>query len=445
MFIEIEEKSSILVVDPQPELRAQLDAMLNGDENASQAEDTDYLSYLVHGCQSCAAAIELIGRELTQDNPYNLVFVESQLADGDGLELVSKLWQIDADLHVVLCSADSSLSWQRINAILGESDQLLILQKPFSQLELRQIVHAMLRKWQLGKQSQQVMKYMEQQINLRTKEIEEANNNLRQSEKLAAVGQLAAGIAHEINTPVQYVSDNIRAISDFFTNLTGLIEFYRQLINTSENSDWLAQSSHQEQKADMEFILQDTPQALEQSLEGLGQIVRIVQAMKGFSHSGQTKSSHININLALENTLLVSRNSYKYIADVVTEFGELPLVECFPGELNQVFLNIIVNAAHAIEDSYQGRGTITIQTIATPTGVEIRISDTGIGIPEAIRERIYDPFFTTKDVGRGTGQGLNIAYRIIHQQHGGTLSFESEANVGTTFSIHLNRQLPPQK
>lgn len=445
MFIEIEDKSSILVVDPQPELRAQLDQMLNGAANASLSEDTDSLSFLVKGCESCAVAIDLIRQQLDQASPFNLLFVESRLIDGNGLELISKLWHIDGDLHVVLCSADADLSWQSINAVLGESDQLLILQKPYSQLELRQIVHAMLRKWQLGKQSQQVMKFLEQQINLRTQEIEEANNNLRQSEKLVAVGQLAAGIAHEINTPAQYVGDNIRAISDFFTDLTGLINFYRQLIISSENADWLAKIDDQEQKADLEFILQDAPQALEQSLEGLAQIVRIVQAMKGFSHSGQTRAANININLALENTLLVTRNSYKYIADVVTEYGDIPPIECYSGELNQVFLNIIVNAAQAIEDSQKGHGTITIKTLATSTGVEIRISDTGTGIPESIKDRIYDPFFTTKDVGRGTGQGLNIAYRIIHQQHGGNLSFESEANVGTTFIIQLNRQLPPHK
>lgn len=442
MFIEIEEKSSILVIDSDSSLRTKLDTMLNGAEDASNSGNTDYLSYFIHGCESCSQAVSMIQQELDHDRPYHLIFVESQLGDGDGLELISQLWHIDSDLHVVLCTGNPNLTWQQINTVLGESDQLLILQKPFSELELRQIVHAMLRKWQLSKQSQQVMKYMEMQINLRTKEIEEANNSLRQSERLAAVGQLAAGIAHEINTPAQYVGDNIRAISDFFENLTELIEFYRRLISSSDNSEWLQKINDQEQKADLEFILQDAPQALEQSLEGLSQIVRIVQAMKGFSHSGQTRSANININLALENTLLVARNSYKYVADVVTNFNELPSIECYPGELNQVFLNIIVNAAHAIEDSQKGRGIITVTTAANANGVEIRISDTGLGIPKSIQDRIYDPFFTTKDVGRGTGQGLNIAYRIIAQQHGGNLFFETAANTGTTFIIQLNRYLP---
>lgn len=442
MFIEIEDKSSILIVDPDFSLRDQLDTMLNGDSQASLSDCSENLSYLIHGCERKDVAISRIEQFLNQETPYHLVFVESQLPDGSGLELIRELWHLDTDLHVVLCSADSSLNWRQINTTLGESDQLLILQKPFSELELRQIVHAMLRKWQLSKQSKQVMLYMEHQINLRTQEIEETNKSLLQSEKLAAVGQLAAGIAHEINTPAQYVGDNIQAISDFFKDITGLLEFYRHLIQTSERTDWIEQMHAQENTVDLEFILEDAPKALEQSLEGVAQIVRIVQAIKGFSHSGQTRVATIKINQALENTLLVARNSYKYIADLETQFGDLPPIECFPGELNQVFLNLIVNAAHAIEDSQKGYGKITISTQATANGAEIRISDTGCGIPESIRGRIYEPFFTTKDVGRGTGQGLNIAYRIIKQQHGGNLSFETETDVGTTFIINLNRHLP---
>jgi signal transduction histidine kinase len=442
VFTDPEEKSFILVIDNGPALRNHLDQMFNNDPNASFAESTEDLTYLINGCSTCADGLTILKEALENDTPYKMVFVESTLVDGSGLELISEFWQLDQDLHAVLCSADTELSWQHIVETLGESDQLLILQKPFSDLELRQIVHATMRKWQLGKQSQNVMQYMEQQINLRTQAIEEANKNLLQSEKLAAVGQLAAGIAHEINTPAQYVGDNIKAVSDFFGSITRLLSYYRQLLNEHGNRDWLQQINEQEHKEDLGFILEDAPLAIEQSLEGVAQIVRIVQAMKGFSHIGQGNISSININLALENTLLVARNSYKYLADIETQFGDLPTIECFPGELNQVFLNIIVNAAQAIEEAKKGRGKITIHTAATEEGLEIRISDTGCGIPEAARERVFDPFFTTKDVGKGTGQGLNIAYRIIQQQHGGTLSFTTETGIGTTFIILLNRQLP---
>lgn len=439
MFIAVEEKSSILVVDPDPILLRSLQVMLNNSADVSAGDQAD-LSYRINGCVTCNDTLLMVGDGLADETPYQLVFVESRLADGNGLDLISRLWHLDADLHVVLCTADPDLSWQQIVDTLGESDQLLILQKPYSELELRQIVHAMMRKWQLGKQSQNVMHFMEQQIQERTLAIEDANKTLLQSEKLAAVGQLAAGIAHEINTPAQYVGDNIRAIKDFFGSMTRLLAFYRQIL--SERDEWLEQINEQENREDLAFILDDAPQALEQSLEGVSQIVQIVQAMKGFAHMGHSRASHININLALENTLLVARNSYKYLADVETRFAALPDIECFPGELNQVFLNIVVNAAHAIEDAGKGRGRITIETLALEDEVEIRISDTGTGIPEDIRGRIFEPFFTTKDVGKGTGQGLDIAYRIVKQQHRGSLEFVSEMGVGTTFIIRLSRLLP---
>ncbi len=442
MFFEVEETSAILVIDPDPQLREQLDEMFNGSADASLVMASENLSYLIHGCSNCASAAEKIRNRLAEDSPYHLVFVESQLEDGSGLNLISELWHMDADLHVVLCSADSNLNWQQIVNTLGESDQLLILQKPFSSLELRQIVNALLRKWQLNKQSQNVMKFMEAQIKERTQAIEEANRNLLQSEKLAAVGQLAAGIAHEINTPAQYVGDNIKAIGDFFSGITRLLEFYRVVLNQHGQPDLLQQITELERKEDLEFILEDAPMAIEQSLQGMSQIVRIVQAMKGFSHMGSSPIANINLNLALENTLLVAQNSYKNVADVITQFGDIPVIECYPGELNQVFLNIIINASHAIEDAPKGRGKITVITKPTEGGVEIRIGDTGAGIPEGIRDHIFDPFFTTKEVGRGSGQGLNIAYRIIQEQHGGTIGFETETGVGTTFVIRLNRYLP---
>lgn len=442
MFIEVEEKSSILVIDPEPALRSHLDTLFNGHAEASLKQNTDTLSYRIHGCNACVSAIDKIQEAFDHDQPYHLVFVESQFPDGSGLDLISRLWQIDTDLHIILCSADPTLTWQQIVDTLGESDQLLILQKPFSDLELRQIVHAMIRKWQLSRQSQNVMQFMEMQIHERTQAIEETNKTLLQSEKLAAVGQLAAGIAHEINTPAQYVGDNINAIRDFFNSLTRIMDFYRNVLAETEQHDLLTEIRALEEREDLAFILEDAPLAIEQSLEGMTQIVQIVQAMKGFSHIGQSAATRINLNLALENTLLVARNSYKYIADIDTQFAELPSIECYAGELNQVFLNIIVNAAHAIEDSKKGRGKITISTAPTKGGVEIRFSDTGNGIPENIRHRIFDPFFTTKDVGKGTGQGLNIAYRIIHEQHGGSLTFISEIGVGTTFIIRLPRQLP---
>jgi signal transduction histidine kinase len=440
MFIENTEKSSILVVDADPGLQQELDKLFNGEANL--ADSTEEPSYIIDNCPNCRSAREAVYDKIAAHSPYQLAFIECHFSDGDGLALISDLWRLDPGLHIVICSADTQLNWQQIVDTVGESDQLLFLQKPYYQLALRQIVHALLRKWQLSQQSHHVMKFMELQINQRTQEIEEANRNLLQSEKLAAVGQLAAGIAHEINTPAQYVGDNISAIGSFFNSLTRMLNIYRQHLQNLGDPTVLAEIQKLEQQEDLKFILEDGPVAIEQSLQGMLQISQIVQAMKGFSHVGATTACRVNINKALENTLVVTRNSYKYIADVALNLAEIPSIECYAGELNQVFLNIIVNAAHAIEDSKKGRGLISIATSNQENGVEIRISDTGNGIPANIRDRIYDPFFTTKAFGRGSGQGLNIAYRIINQQHHGSLSFETETGVGTTFIIRLPKQLP---
>ncbi len=442
MFTDNQEKSAILVVDIDQLLRDDLNQMFNGAIDAGLSDDEENLDYIIHGCNTCTQALGWIETRKSNAAPYQLVFVEINLSDGNGLLLINSLWKIDPDLHVVLCSADSSISWAQIEQHVGESDQLLILQKPYIDLELRQIVHAMLRKWQLARQSQNIMKFMEQQIQERTRAIEAATQNLLQAEKLVSIGQLAAGIAHEINTPAQYVGDNIRALSDFFNSMTHLLEHYRQLLAQSQLEPLLNSARDREEQEDLEFILEDAPLAIAQALQGMDQVVRIVQAMKGFSHAGQSRSSMVNINLALENTLLVANNSYKYIADIETRFSEIPAIECYPGELNQVFLNIILNAAHAIEDSKKGRGKISVSTSASESGIVIRISDTGTGIPDAIGKRIFDPFFSTKDVGKGTGQGLNIAYRIVHELHRGNLSFESVEGEGTTFIIELPIQLP---
>lgn len=439
MFIEVEEHSRILVVDPDPAIRNRLDAMFNGSAQASREHAPENLSCLFLGCATVAEAVSGIGAGIESGQIIQLLLVENKLPDGTGLDLIRQLWQTDTDLHVVLFSAGPELSWDRIVTTLGESDQLLILEKPFSDLELRQVVHAALRKWQLNKQSQNVMRYMEQQIEQRTLAIEQANKHLLQAEKLAAVGQLAAGIAHEIATPAQYVGDNLNAIGDFFASIARLLEQYRKLL--SAQADQRQVIDQLERQADLAFILEDAPLAIAQSLEGISQIVRIVQAMKGFSHSGQSNVGWLDVNLALENALLIARNSYKYVAEVETHFGDVPAIECFPGELAQVFLNIIVNAAQAIEDGKKGDGKIDIRTAAVGDCVEIRIADNGPGIPEPIRDRIFDPFFTTKDFGKGSGQGLHIAYRIVTQQHGGTLSVVSETGQGTEFLIRLNRQL----
>jgi PAS domain S-box-containing protein len=269
---------------------------------------------------------------------------------------------------------------------------------------------------------------------------------LRQAQKLESIGQLAAGIAHEINTPTQYIGDNVRFLKDAFQDLKSLLANYERLLVAAQGETLSAETVREVatavDRADAGYLLEEIPKAIEQTLEGATRVSRLVSAMKEFSHPGTKEKVSLDLNHAIESTITVARNEWKYVADLETEFDSaLPRVWCLPGEFNQVILNLIVNAAHAIagvvgkESSEKGK--IVVQTRNCPEWVEIRIQDTGTGIPEKVRGRIFDPFFTTKEIGKGTGQGLAIARSVIVDKHGGTIHFETAEGKGTTFIIRL--------
>ncbi len=271
-------------------------------------------------------------------------------------------------------------------------------------------------------------------------------SQLVQAQKLESIGQLAAGIAHEINTPTQYVGDNIRFLQDAFGGLLRVIdkctELHKACKSGGATDNLTVEIDLAEKEADVEYLTEEIPKAIQQSLEGAECIAKIVRAMKEFSHPGTEEKTPIDINKAIESTITVARNEWKYVAEVVTLFDtSLPLVPCLPGEFNQVVLNIIINAAHAISDVVGKetgvKGIITVITSLSGNWAEVRINDSGTGIPEEIRSKIFDPFFTTKPVGIGTGQGLSIAHAIVAEKHGGTITFETEAGRGTTFIIRI--------
>jgi signal transduction histidine kinase len=247
---------------------------------------------------------------------------------------------------------------------------------------------------------------------------------------------LAAGIAHEINTPIQYIGDNGKFLEEAFRDLTRFVELHRAPAGPNSGP---AQAL--EQGIDVEYLEEEIPKAIEQLLQGVDNVARIVRALKEFSHPGPVEKRPTDINRAIGSTILVSRNEWKYVADLTTDFdADLPPVPCIAGEFNQVILNLIVNAAHAIADVVRDtgrKGSIRIGTRRQGDWAEIRVGDTGTGIPEAIQSKVFDPFFTTKEVGKGSGQGLSIAHSVIVQKHGGTIKFETEAGAGTTFIIQL--------
>lgn len=268
---------------------------------------------------------------------------------------------------------------------------------------------------------------------------------LRHGQKLEAVGRLAAGIAHEINTPIQFVGDNTRFLLDSFQDELKLIRKYEQLqlaaAQGSVDGTLLAEVTATRQEIDWPYLEEEIPRAIDQMLEGLGRVSTIVRGMKEFSHVDRSnEKSPGDINRALESTLIVARNEIKYVADVETSFGQVAPVICHLGDLNQVFLNLLINAAHAIGDAVKNtstKGKIRVETRAEGDWVEISIADSGTGIPEEAREKIFDPFFTTKGVGKGTGQGLALARAIVVEKHGGTLTYVTEMGKGTTFFVRL--------
>ena len=269
---------------------------------------------------------------------------------------------------------------------------------------------------------------------------------LRQAQKLEAIGQLAAGIAHEINTPTQYVGDNTTFVKQSWSAIGDLARAARRIDQESRTgaispaaTTWLR---HCIEEADLDYLLEEIPKAIDQSLEGVQRVAKIVRAMKEFSHPGGKDKVALDLNRTLEATITVSRNEWKYVADLETDFdSSLPMVPCLSGEFSQAILNLIVNAAHAIADvlgnERQGKGKITVRTRRCQDWAEIQIEDTGTGIPESVRGRIFDPFFTTKEVGKGTGQGLAIARSVLVDKLGGSIHFETEMGKGTTFIIRL--------
>jgi signal transduction histidine kinase len=284
---------------------------------------------------------------------------------------------------------------------------------------------------------------LEIEVEKKTEEIKETQAQLMQQEKMASIGHLAAGVAHEINNPMGFVSSNLNTLEEYEKDLRSVIEQYTALVSglkgamtTKEGraatSERLGHISKIEKEMDIDFILEDIPNLIKESLEGAERIKKIVIDLKDFAHPGEQELECADINHNLESTLNIVWNELKYKATVTKDYGELPEVRCYAQQLNQVFMNILVNAAQAIEK----QGEIRIATRAVDGQVEIAISDTGSGIQKENLSKIFDPFFTTREVGKGTGLGLNIAYNII-KKHKGTIDVETEVGKGTTFIIRI--------
>ena len=548
----------------------QLDSAYQGREGMEQVR------------QACAA-----------DRPYALAFIDVRMPPGwDGIETTAQIWELDADIQVVICTAFSDYSWNSLTEKLGRSDRLLILKKPFDKVEVVQLAEALVHKWELLQQSRRKLKDLARAVAEGTRDLTAANQalraeiaerkqieaalresqfhyqelveaqgegvictdldqrlcfanpaaaellalpaaqltgrrllefvapkdretlakhvalcasgtksccelefltsegrsrqvlvtatprldfdrrlcgtfaicrdvtawklaqherqmmelQLRQVHKLEAIGQLAAGIAHEINTPIQYVGDNTRFIEDAWNSLSKVLrsheEFLRAFDDNRATPQMAAATRQLLDASDLPYLSDQIPAALRAAQEGIERVTKIVRAMKEFSHPGGKDKTTADLNQAIETTVTVARNEWKYVAEMKLDLDpNLPAVPCFLGEFNQSILNLVINAAHAIGDVVKDKpgtkGTITIQTRRCGNHVEICVSDTGGGIPETAQPHIFEPFFTTKGVGKGSGQGLAIVYGCVVKRHGGTVAFGTKVGAGTTFILRL--------
>jgi PAS domain S-box-containing protein len=258
--------------------------------------------------------------------------------------------------------------------------------------------------------------------------------SLRHAQRLEAVGRLAAGVAHEINTPIQFVGDNLAFLRTAHADLVRAYAAVRARAGAEHEQALL----DVEREADLAYLVDECPRAIQQSLEGIGHVAEIVGAMKVFSHQDRSSDqTQVDLNAALRSVVTVARSETKHVAEVILDLGDVPPVLAFPSDLNQVFLNLLVNAAHAVADAARMPGTIRVRSRVEGDDAIVTVEDTGTGIAENVRGRIFDPFFTTKEVGRGTGQGLALARAIVVDKHKGSLTFETEVGRGTTFVVRL--------
>jgi len=379
------------------------------------------------GYRTLEAANGAEALEVARADRPSIILLDVQMPEMDGFEACAKLKGAERTESIpvlFLTSHSEPANIERAFAV-GGCD---CIAKPFHMGEVKARIAVHLRLQQA------------------TTMLEETHAQLLLAQKMESIGQLAAGVAHEINTPTQFVGDNTRFIKETFEQLAPALVQVRRMVDAILDGEDCADAAsglrRTFEEIELDYILEEFPEAIDQSIEGIQRVSTIVKAMKEFSHAGATEMALADVNRALESTVNVASHEWKYVADVEKDLADdLPLVYCNAGEISQVLLNMIVNAAHALREKHGERagekGVIRVSTRAVGDVAEVRVADTGVGIPEAIRQRIFDPFFTTKGVGEGTGQGLSMAHRVVVQEHGGTITVESEEGAGTTFVIRL--------
>ncbi|AZF09323.1 Signal transduction histidine kinase [Pseudomonas sp. R2-37-08W] len=422
---------------PSNEALDEMESALFGDTAQPQAQ-----AFELHCAYGGEEGLALLSTAMAEQRPYALAFVDMRMPQGwDGAKTIEQLWKVAPDLQVVVCTAYSDYSWDDLLSRLNAYDRLLILKKPFDNIEVQQMANTLANKWDMARRASLQTQHLEQLVEQRTQalqlEINERKHlesQLVQSEKLASLGQLAAGVAHEINNPVGFISSNLSTLDSYFNQLQQMLEAYQHSEALIPAQDQRERLKALRTELELEFLKEDIPVLIRESKDGIGRVVQIVKDLKNFSRVDNDQTwQFANLQQGIDSTLNIVASELKYKADVVKHYTPLPDIECLASQLNQVVMNLVINAAQAMGPE---RGTITISNGVDGDTIWLEVADNGCGIAPDTVQKIFDPFFTTKPVGEGTGLGLSLSYGIV-KKHRGHISVSSELGKGTTFRVVL--------
>lgn len=546
----------LLLVDDNPAIHEDYRKILAVETGCSELDDLEAAVFgeatarvessfeLVSAMQG-EEALQMVQQSLAEKNPFAAAFVDMRMPPGwDGLQTIEKIWEVDPNLQVVICTAYSDYSWEEIIDRVGTGDKLLILKKPFDPIEVRQLAITLTTKWDVERVAEAAMHsivdtaadgvvslcddglvewcnpatgelfdvdskvvvgtdfteliHSEDREEIRQllaqthsgpisardvrglrdgeefpllaslsvystpdgprftavlrdlSEYKALQERLTRAQRLESIGQLAAGVAHEINTPLQYSAGNLEYIKDSIGRLTEVLHAFEANLDMSgESRSWeerVAEIDALRKQNKLDRCLEEVPKAIEEGIDGLLCVSNIVKAMRELAHPGSDEADYFSadLNEIVENAVRLSRNRWKRSAKLTTDLhaGMLQL-ECMPQDLHRVVINLITNAADAVanesDDPADPTGRISVVTTGTDDQVVLSVEDNGCGVPAEVADRIFDPFFTTKEIGLGTGQGLALSHEVVVKGHGGTIDFQPSPTGGTQFTVRLPR------